>query len=149
MAAFGSYNLATAQKGALNYEAAVATNNSTLANYQAQVTAQVGANQQYALGLKSAQTFGDQRAALAAGGVDLGSGSALEDLTTTKYMSKVDQLTIQNNTANQIWAEKTQAQGYASEAAFDSASAKAINPVISGASSLLTGAGMVAASWYR
>lgn len=147
--AFGSYNLATAQKGALNYEASVANNNAALAEYQAQVTAQVGANQQFVSGLKYGQAFGDQRAALAASGVDLGSGSAVEGLATTKYMGKVDQLTIQNNTANQIWAEKTQAQGYTSEAAFDKAGANSINPVLSGATSLLSGAGTVASSWYR
>ena len=99
--------------------------------------------------LRSAQLFGTQRATLAANGVDLGSGSANEVLATTKYMGERDALTIQNNTANQVWGYKTQGQNYTSEAAADSATANAINPRMAAATSLLGGAGTVASNWYK
>ena len=147
--AFGSYNTATAQKSVLNYESSVATNNATLANYQANVAQQVGDQQLNNSELRSAQLFGTQRATLAANGVDLGSGSANEVLATTKYMGERDALTIQNNTANQVWGSKTQGQNYTSEAAADSATANAINPRMAAATSLLGGAGTVASNWYK
>lgn len=147
--AFGSYNTATAQKSVLNYESSVATNNATLANYQANVAQQVGDQQLNNSELRTAQLFGAQRATMAANGVDLGSGSANEVLASTKYMGERDALTIQNNTANQVWGYKTQGQNYTSEAAADTATANAINPRYAAAASLLSGAGTVASNWYR
>jgi len=147
--AFGSYNLGNAQKSVLNYESSVATNNATLANYQANVAQQVGDQQLNDSELRTAQLFGTQRATLGANGVDLGSGSANEVLASTKYMGERDALTIQNNTANQVWGYKTQGQNYTSEAAADSATANAINPRMAAATSLLGGAGIVASNWYK
>lgn len=145
----GSYKTAQAQKASLEYEAAVARNNQQLANYQAGIAQQDGAVQENNLELKVAQTTGDQRAALAANGVDLGQGSPNEILATTKFMGTRDVLQLRDNTARKVWAIQNQAASYGSEAEADVAAASAINPRVAGATSALVGAGSVAASWYK
>lgn len=147
--AFGAYRSAQAQRATLGYEAAVAQNNETIANYQAAVAEQNGAAAEQAQELKTAALRGDQRAALAANGVDLGTGSAAETLATTDFMGARDALTIRDNTARQAWALRQQGKGYAAEAATDRSTARAINPLMAGASSLLTSGSSVASSWYK
>lgn len=149
LGAFGSYNQAKGQQGALDYEAQVARNNATLADYQAGLTLQNGQVQEENQRLKTAAMFGTQRAGLAANGVDLGSGSANEVLATTSMMGERDALTIRDNAARQAWAYRNQAASYGAEASAAQASADAINPFTSAAGSLLTGAGSVASSWYK
>lgn len=140
-------NSARAQQATLGYEAAVARNNQTIANYQADLAVQNGAVQEQNQQLKTASMAGDQRAALAANGVDLGTGSATEVLATTEFMGKRDALTIRDNAARQAWAYKNQALGYGSEAAADEATKGGINPDMAGLTSLLSGAGQVATQW--
>lgn len=145
----GSYKSAQAKKASLDYEAAVAANNQKIANYQAELTLQNGAVAEQTSQLKTAALKGDQRAALAANGVDLGSGSANEILATTEFMGKRDALTIRDNAARTAWAYRNNAASYGAEAAADKASADAVSPFFAGATSALTGAGSVAGSWYK
>ena len=142
-------NKAAAQQATLAYEASVAKNNQTIANYQGGLAVQNGQimaeNQQ----LKTAQTTGDQRAAMAANGIDLGTGSATDVLATTKFMGERDALQIQDNAARQAWAYRTQAQGYGAEAAADTAIGDSISPSTAMATSLIGSASQVANSWYQ
>ena len=147
--AVGAYKTAQGQKAALDYQSAVAENNQKIADYQAQIALQNGAIEEQASELKTASLKGDQRAALAANGVDLGVGSAAEIIATTEAMGKRDALTIRDNASRQAWALQEQGKGYASEAAMDAATSAAISPWASAASSLLSGAGSVASSYYR
>jgi hypothetical protein len=147
MSTIGSINNAKAQKATLAYEAAVALNNQKIANYQADLAVQNGEVAEQTQRLKTAGMMGDQRAALAANGVDLGEGSATEILATTKFMGERDALTIRDNASRQAWAYKNQGANYAAEAAADKATGSAINPTMAGVSSLLTGAGQVASAW--
>lgn len=149
VSALGAYGNAKAQKGTLGYEAAVAVNNQTVANYQADLAIQNGVVAEQNQQLKTAGMMGDQRAALAANGVDLGTGSATEILATTKSMGERDALTIRDNAARQAWAYKNQAMGYAAEAGADTSSANGINPIMSGATSLINSATSVSGSWYN
>jgi hypothetical protein len=145
----GAYKNAAAQKSTLEYEAAVARNNAQVAQYQAQIAQQDGVQQEQTQELKNAATMGDQRAALAANGVDLGEGSANEILATTKFMGTRDALQIADNYARQAWAIQEQGKSYTAEANADTAAANAINPNTAALTSFLSGAGMVASSWYK
>ena len=148
MSAIGAGNTARAQQATLGYEAAVAQNNQTIANYQASLAVTNGQVQEQAQQLKTAAMTGDQRAAMAANGVDLGTGSATEVLATTEFMGKRDALTIRDNAARQAWAYQNQAQGYGAEAAADNASKDSINPDMATFGALIGGASKVASSWY-
>ena len=149
LSAQGAKNKAAAQQATLGYEAAVAANNQKIAQYQSGLAIQNGQimaeNQQ----LKTNQVMGDQRAAMAANGVDLGTGSSADVLATTKFMGERDSLTIQDNAARQAWGYQLQAQNYGNEANTDNAMKNAINPDLAMETSLLGSASSVASSWYQ
>lgn len=147
--AVGAYRSAAGQRAALQYQSAVASNNAQIAQDQQRFALINGEQEEQASQLKTAALMGDQRAALAANGVDLGEGSANEILATSKFMGARDALTIRDNAARQAWAYGQQAKGFGNEAAIDTATAKAMSPSSAALGSLLTGAGSVASSWYR
>ena len=88
-----------------------------------------------------AQLKGSQRASLAANGLDLGEGSALDILTGTDILGTMDAGGIRQN------AER-EAAGYRSAATMDAFGASQQKPLLAGATSLLSGAGGVASKWY-
>lgn len=145
---FGAYKSAQAQKASLTYEAAVAQNNAQVADMQAKLALQDGAMQEQNQELKTASVMGDQRAALAANGVDLGEGSPNEILATTKFMGTRDSLQLRDNAARTAWAYRNQSKSYMGESAADTAASDAINPMTVASTSFLTNASKVAASWY-
>jgi hypothetical protein len=147
----GSFNQASTQQGVLNYESQVAGNNAIYADYQASVAKQVGEQQVQASELRTTQLAGAESATLAANGVALGAGpgTAQDILASTKYMGARDALTIQDNTNRRAWALGQEQQNFRNEGALDQALSQRINPLTSAGSSLLTGAGSVAQSWYR
>jgi hypothetical protein len=149
MNAAGAYGQAKTQQGVLNYESQVAGNNAVYAGYQAQVAKQVGEQQVQTLEMQNSQLYSNQRATMAANGVDLGSGSATDILASTKYMGARDALTIQDNTNRRVWGLNTEAQNYESEANVDQSMRNSISPGKAAFGSLLGGAGSVASSWYR
>lgn len=149
MAAVGSYNQANAQKDAYGYQAQVDQNNVTIANEQRSQALNVGEREEQASDLKTAQTFGQQRAAMASNGVDLSaSGSAQDILATTKYMGGVDALTIHDNALRQAWGYSVEATNAQNSANFMNTAAKNINPASSAFSSLVGGGAQVASKWY-
>jgi hypothetical protein len=145
----GSFNQASTQAGVLNYESQVAGNNAIYAGYQASIAKEVGEQQVQTSEMKTTQLEGAQTATLAANGVQLGSGSAQDILASTKYMGARDALTIQDNTNRRVWALGTEAANYQSESALDKSLSDRVSPLTAAGSSLLTGAGSVAQSWYR
>ena len=108
-----------------------------------QVLAQVGAVSLNAGRMKSAQ-----RAAMAANGIDLGVGSAAELQASTDIMKEIDMATIEANAMRSAFGYRSQAMNFENEALAKRATAGAISPFGSMASSLLGSAGSVAGSWY-
>lgn len=164
--------------------AAVASNNAEIANWQAREAVREGergvgdemharsdalqANRAEAAAVKSRQKVN-----LAANGVDVTSGSALDLLTSTDYLSALndDRIndasarnvdTIRNNAINNAWGYRTQGTGFRDSAAtqradaslyrFDAgqqrSGARGIRPNTAAGVSLLGSAGQVASSWY-
>lgn len=147
--AYGAYNQSKANKAAYEYQAGVNANNAKIAEWQAQDALQRGARAEQQQRLKTAQLKGSQRASLAARGIALDEGSALNILDDTDYMGEVDALTIRDNTAKEAWANRNQAAGYASDASMLQSRADAESPGYAAFISLLGGAGSVASNWYR
>jgi len=137
-----------AQKKALDYSAKVAENNARLAEQQAHDAVLRGQTEAARLQLKSRQLKGTQKAELAARGIDLGEGSALNILTDTDFMGKIDSNTAIDNAAKEAWGYENQAGDYRANAEAYRTRAKAESPGMVGFSTLLTGAGGVAKSWY-
>lgn len=147
--AAGAASQASAQRNALGAQAEIDANNAQIAEWQAQQAEQNGVTAEQNSRLRTAQVFGAQRAQLAANGVDLGQGSALDVLSSTKYLGERDALTIRDNALRTAWGYKTQATNYLNEADLARSGASGISPFMAGFSTLLGGAGQVASSWYQ
>ena len=135
LGAMGAYSSTAARQNMLNMDAQIA-------DWQGAQAIVTGNAEGESAGLQSGALFGRQRANLAANGVQLGSGSALDVLASTRYLGEVNHTTIHNNALKQAWAYDTQAS-------VDRYAAQGLNPRTSALTSLLGGAGSVAASWYR
>jgi len=133
--AVGTYNTGEARKKALEDEARIA-------EYRAQI-ARSNTDQQVADSrLRAAGLFGAQRAQLAANGVDLGSGGALDILQTTQQMGDHDAAIIRDNGTRKQWAIQTGAQ-------IDRSVADSMNPAQDAIGSLIGDSGQVSKAWYR
>lgn len=147
--AVGASNSAKAQQAGLNYQADVAANNAQIAEWQAQDAIRQGQVQEQQSRLQYAATKGTQRAALAANGVALDEGSAVDILASTDYMNEMDAATIQANAARSAWGYRTQGANYSDNATALRAGAGAVSPGSAAGLSLLGSAGQVAGSWYQ
>lgn len=116
--------------------------NATLAETQARDALRRGEDEEAKRQLATAQLKGDQRASMAARGLDLTEGSPLSILNTTDVMGEADAATIRENAYRE-------ASGYYQQAANYRTKADQSNPWLQGTSSLLTGAGTVAEKWYQ
>jgi hypothetical protein len=146
--AIGSYFSAATQKATLKGQAAIADTNARIAELGAQSILNQGQQQVGALTLKAGQLKSSQRAALAANGIDLGTGSAVEIQASTDIMKEIDSNTLTANAVRSAWGYRTQAVNFENEALTKRATAGAISPFGSAAGSLLGSAGSVAGSWY-
>lgn len=67
--------------------------------------------------MKGAQVKGAQITALAASGIEMGSGTALDQLASTDLLKHIDSVNTRYNAEKQAWASRIQAQQFESEAA--------------------------------
>lgn len=147
-ATVGAYNKAKAERTAYEMQAQVAENNKTYAKWQAEDALARGSKAQMSQQLKTRQLKATQRASLAARGIDLGEGSALEILTDTDYMGALDTNTIKDNTAKEAYGYRMQAENYGANADLLRQRAASSNPGGAAFGTLLTSAGSVASTWY-
>lgn len=148
MQAYGAYQTAQAQKDSYRYQARVAENNATMGEWQAQDALRRGEQAEIDQRRKTAQIKGVQTASMAARGLDISTGSALNILSDTDYLGEIDALTIRDNAKREAWGYRTGAQNDTNNASMLRASADSISPLGAGATSLLTSAPQVAQFWY-
>lgn len=147
--AVGAYYGAQSQKASLELSAGMSEINARMSESAAQATLLTGQREEGRSRIATANLKGAQRAGLAANGVDLGVGSANEILTTTDVMGEADANTIHANAVRSAWGHRTQAVNQSNQALMSRASASAINPLMSTATSLLGSAASVAPGWYQ
>jgi hypothetical protein len=147
--AVGTYTSASSKQASLNGAASISDINAGLAERQAQQTILAGQRSVQSSRLRTAQLKGRQRASLAANGVDIGVGSALNILGTTDIMGELDAQTIEQNAIQSAWGYRMQATNYTNDANLKRAGASAINPSGEAFTSALTSARSVASSWYK
>lgn len=155
MSALGALSGANAAKNSaqmsqvqLNFQADMARINAQLNESNAQATLLAGERQEQNIRLKTAQLKSTQRASMAANGIDLGSDTATNILTTTDVMGEIDAETAASNAVRAAWGYRTQGANATAEAMMKKASADSINPSMSFTTSLLGNAGQVAMNWY-
>ncbi|MHB0973141.1 MAG: virion core protein, T7 gp14 family [Thiobacillus sp.] len=146
--AIGGFYAAKSTKRQLQFDAAMADINARISELGAQQELLNGQQQVGALTLQAGQLKSRQRASMAANGIDLGEGNAAELQASTDIMKAIDKNTLEANAVRSAWGLRTQGANYQSEAITKRGTAAGISPFMAGASSMLTGAGQVASSWY-
>lgn len=149
MSVMGAYNQSRATKAGYEYQAAVERNNAVLATQRSADAIRRGQQAEGAQRLKGAQVASAQRARLAANGVSLDEGSALNLLQDTEYMTDVDALTIRDNAKREAWGFQVQSQNASNNGQMLATRASNESPLFNAGTALISGAGMVADGWYR
>lgn len=144
---FGSFYSAKSQKIQARLQADLAEHNARMAEMGARQALFAGQRHAAARSLQAGQLLSAQKAAQAASGVDLSVGSAAEVRAGTELFKEADVNQIEANALMQAWGYRTQAADYRAQAGMAKSSAP--SPALAAASTLLTGAGSVADSWYR
>ncbi|TPQ24939.1 hypothetical protein C2U68_17330 [Methylomonas koyamae] len=148
MSAYQASEQASAAKKQAQYQAQVDANNAKMAEWARSDALQRGEIEAQRSMQSRAQLIGRQRAALAANGVELNQGSALDLLTSTEYLGQQEVDTIQNNALREAWGYSNQAAEFRSGSAFADWRARNTSPgkaaLLSGASSLISSASQFA-----
>lgn len=147
--AWGAMEKGKAQAAALRYQAQVAENNKTIAEQNSKWSMAAGHFQSAAIGTKTRDAFGQTKAAQAAGGVDVNSGSALDVQTAVARTGQLDALTAEGNAAKEAYGWSAQAGNFGAQAGLlrNEADDSERLGVIDAFGSLLGGAGGAIGNW--
>ncbi|WP_250533982.1 hypothetical protein [Caballeronia sp. AZ10_KS36] len=140
---------ANATRSADELQADAAATNALIAERAAASSIVSGQTQADNINTRGAQTLASQRAAQAANGVDVNSGTAANVQASTKYITEQNVNQTLANAANAAMGYTTQSQNYADRAGQLRAAADSNSSLVAGTSSLLTSATSVASNWYR
>lgn len=144
----GSYFSAKNTKTALGFQSQIADVNAQISELGARSELRKGQREEQRVRLNTAQLKGRQRTSLAANGIDLGSQTATNILTTTDVMGEIDADTVASNAVRSAWGYRTQGQNFTNEARTKRATASTINPGMTATTTLLTEAGRVGTAVY-
>lgn len=147
----GQMQASAAASNAAKYNAEVAAQNQTIANTEAAQATAAGQVEAQQKANATNEMVGRQKAELAANGVDVNTGSAVDLESDTKAAGQLDQLTIQNNAARTAAGFTNQGISYADQAQLDQANSENTLAVgeLGAASTALKGGGSVAGQWYN
>ena len=107
-----TYAQVQAQKAQAQYQKQVMESNIRMANIQGKDAVRRGDRDSSRAISYSKKVRGAQRAAMAAQGIDVNSGSALDIQDETAAMGELDALTAKNNAWREAWGYKVQALDY-------------------------------------
>lgn len=149
VSAYSSISSGIAQGKAASYQAQVAQNNSTIAQHNATYANQAGQAQATEKSLQNAQQLGKIKAAQAANGVDVNSGSAAQVQASQREIGQIDTENTVQSSLLQAYGFRQQAASYTGQAGLDEAeSSNAVEAgALSGAGGLLQSAGSVGTKW--
>ena len=144
------------QSSSLAFQADMSRLNAVQAEFTAQQIMRAGNLKQGQVSLRAGKIKSSQRASMAARGIDLGVGSAVETIATTDLMKEIDMLTVNSETVRSAEAARLQRQNYLTQAAIQDvssenvlASSRTISPTMAATSSLLGSASSVASAWFQ
>jgi hypothetical protein len=149
--AYGAIESGEAASASASYQAQVAANDAQIADQNAQYATAAGNAQASQQQLKTAAQIGAIRAAQAANGLDVNSGSDLDVQSSAKELGELDTLTIQNNAARQAYGYETQSMSYTAQSGLDTAqSGQALTAgTIGGVGSILGGVSSVGSQYMN
>lgn len=147
--AAGALEGGAAQQNAANYQAAVASNNATIAEQNAAYATKAGLQQAATQSQKGAAIGGKIKAAQAASGVDVNSGSAVDVQQSQREVNKLDTDTVLNNAELKAYGYRTDATNFQAQAGLDEMQAEQapIGAAFTATGDLLSGASSVGTKW--
>jgi hypothetical protein len=116
LSAIGTYSQINAISKSSQQQINAANQNSAYAQSQAYAVGQAGAAQMNQLREKGTQTMASQTAAMAANGLDTGSGTAVANVASTAGQNAQDIANTRYNTVTQMWGLNQQAVDYRQQA---------------------------------
>lgn len=119
ISAVGAISQGQATANQANYQSAVASNNATIANQNADYAVASGLEKSETQSLKGAAQGGKIKASQAANGVDVNSGSPLDVQVGAREASELDSETVLNNSELAAYGYRSQATGFTAEAGLD------------------------------
>lgn len=124
LSAVNSFSQSKAQKSQGDFQAQQLDANARIADISADDAIKRGESDAKAHRRRVRLQIGEQRAAMAAQGLDLESGSALDIQKDTAGFGAEDELTIKNNAFREAWGYKVKAEDLRSSATFTRLGAK-------------------------
>ena len=115
----GAVQQGKAAQAQMNYQAQVERRNARIAQQNADQKRQEGIEESRLQRIKNLQKVGSQQAALAANGVDVSEGTALDIIEDTAAMGELDALTTRYNYETQALAYEQQRDNYNNQANLD------------------------------
>lgn len=128
----GLYTTIQGERIAAQAGADIADVNATIAERQAEHALERGREAETESRIRTRQLIGTQRARLAAQGVDVNQGSALDIQADTAAIGELDALTIRNNAALEAWGYRVGATSQRLQANFtrQAARSRAIGSIL-------------------
>lgn len=114
--AIGAASTASANREMAEYQAAVARNNQVIANQNAEAAATAGDVAAANEGMKGRAAVGAARAAGAASGLDVNTGTTYDLQVSADQLHLLDAATIRHNAAKTAYGYRAQALGFGAEA---------------------------------
>lgn len=148
-----SYQQGKQQQAYYNYQAEVQKENSKIAESNAALERQQGIEEARLQRIKTSQAIGSQKTAMAANGVDVTQGTAVDVLEDTAAMGELDALQTRYNYERKALSYEAQANNFNNQANLDviagknAYSAGKMNALASGLDGV-SKAGSVASKWF-
>ena len=150
---YGQVQSGAAAAGQARYQAQVAENNRVIAEQQARDAEMRGQMAEDARRQQTRMLIGRQRTALAANGMLVDDGSALDITGDTAAQGEIDALTLRANAAREAYGYRAQGTNFMADAGLQRARSAAAGPaaLVGAGATLLSGAGTVGDRWltYR
>lgn len=148
-----SYQQGQQQQAYYNYQAQVAEENAKIAQNNAALERQQGIEESRLQRIKTAQAVGAQQTAMAANGIDVTQGTALDVIEDTAAMGELDALQTRYNYERKALQYEQQANNFTNQSNLDviagqnAYSAGKMNALASGLDGV-SKAGSVASKWF-
>lgn len=151
VSAYGQLQAGQAASAQARYQAAVARNNAILSERAAQDAEARGRAAEDRRRRETALLIGRQRAVLAANGVVVDTGSALDITAGTREVGELDALTIRSNAEREALALRAQGANFETEAELAGLRGRSAlaEGRIGAFGTALSGSGTVAQRWYQ
>lgn len=144
----GSYYSSLGQKSGMKFQATLAEINAKASESDARLALDRGEKMEQKTALETASLKSDQRVAYGSSGIDLGSDTAVQVMTSTDVLGEMDRNQIKANALREAWGHRTEAVNQRNSALIGRTAADSISPLTNAATSLLTGATQVAGQYY-